>query len=65
VTTPRRHLSVLREAGQAVDGGAGNGRIHPFDRAAVGSLRADLEQFWIRALAAYKQAVEQQTKEEA
>jgi uncharacterized protein YndB with AHSA1/START domain len=57
VTTPWRHLRVLGEAGLAVDGRIGNGRIHPFDREGAGSRVADLKQFWSRALAAYKAVV--------
>jgi uncharacterized protein YndB with AHSA1/START domain len=36
--------------------------LERLDREGVGALRTDLERFWKRALAAYKQAVEQPTK---
>jgi hypothetical protein len=46
-----------------VDRRAGNRRIYQLDPDGVGALRADLDRFWNRALAAYKRAVEQQTEE--
>ena len=58
-----QHLKVLKEAGLVVDQPAGNRRIYRLDPDGVGALRADLERFWSKALAAYKAAVEQPTKE--
>jgi DNA-binding transcriptional ArsR family regulator len=58
-----QHLKVLKDAGLVVDQRAGNRRIYRLDPEGVGTLRADLEQFWNRALAAYKAAVEQRTEE--
>jgi DNA-binding transcriptional ArsR family regulator len=58
-----QHLKVLKEARLVVDRRAGNRRIYQLDPAGVEALRADLEQFWSKALAAYKAAVEDQTKE--
>jgi DNA-binding transcriptional ArsR family regulator len=58
-----QHLRVLKEAGLVVDRRAGKQRIYQVDAAGVGALRADLERFWNKALAAYKTAVEQPTKE--
>ena len=58
-----QHLKVLKEARLVVDRRAGNRRIYQLDPAGVDALRADLEQFWSKALAAYKAAVEEQTKE--
>jgi len=58
-----QHLKVLKEARLFVDRRAGNRRIYQLDPAGVGALRADLEQFWSKALAAYKATVEEQTKE--
>jgi hypothetical protein len=59
-----RRFRVLAGAGLAV-GGAGNGRVYRLDRDGVGALSADLERFWSKALAAYKAAVEEPTKEDA
>jgi DNA-binding transcriptional ArsR family regulator len=58
-----QHLKVLKEARLVVDRRAGNRRIYQLDPDGIGALRAELDQFWNQALAAYKQAVEQQTKE--
>ena len=57
------HPRVPIDAGLVVDRCAGNGRIHRIDPDGVGALRGDLERFWRNALAAYKAAVEQPTKE--
>jgi hypothetical protein len=46
-----------------VDRRAGNRRIYQLDPEGVGALRADLEQFWSKALATYKAVVEQRTEE--
>jgi DNA-binding transcriptional ArsR family regulator len=59
-----QHLRVLKDARLVVDEPAGNRRIYRLDPNGVGALRTDLERFWSRALAAYKTAVEQQTKED-
>jgi DNA-binding transcriptional ArsR family regulator len=58
-----QHLKVLKEAGLVVDRRAGNRRIYHVNADGLGALRADLDRFWSRALAAYKEAVEQDTEE--
>ena len=58
-----QHLKVLKDAGLVVDRPAGTRRIYQLDPAGVGALRAYLDQFWSRSLAAYKEAVEQPTEE--
>jgi DNA-binding transcriptional ArsR family regulator len=58
-----QHLRVLKDARLVVDRRAGNRRIYELDPDGVGELRADLERFWSKALAAYKAAVEQPTQE--
>jgi DNA-binding transcriptional ArsR family regulator len=58
-----QHLKVLKEAGLVVDRRVGNRRIYRLDPDGVGALRADLDRFWSKALAAYKEAVEQPTEE--
>ena len=58
-----QHLRVLKDAGLVVDRPAGARRIYQLDPEGVGDLRAYLDQFWNRALAAYKEAVEQRPEE--
>jgi DNA-binding transcriptional ArsR family regulator len=59
-----QHLRVLKDAGLVLDTRAGKHRIYRIDADGLGPLRADIERFWSRALAAYKTAVEQPTEEE-
>ena len=58
-----QHLKVLKEAGLVVDEPAGNRRVYRIDADGLAELRADLDHFWRRALAAYKAAVEQPEQE--
>src|SRR5204862_8032153 len=58
-----QHLRVLKDAGLVIDRPAGNRRVYQLDPDGVGALRAYLDQFWTRALADYKTAVEQQAEE--
>jgi DNA-binding transcriptional ArsR family regulator len=58
-----QHLKVLKQAGLVVDHSEGNRRIYRADPTGVEALRAQLDQFWNQALAAYKQVVEQDTEE--
>ncbi len=53
-----QHLKVLKEAGLVIDRRAGNRRIYQLDPDGVGDLRAYLDRFWSRSLAAFKTAVE-------
>jgi DNA-binding transcriptional ArsR family regulator len=55
-----QHLKVLKDAGLVIDRPAGNRRIYQLDPDGVDALRAYVDQFWHRALAAYKAAVENQ-----
>jgi DNA-binding transcriptional ArsR family regulator len=59
-----QHLRVLKQARLVTERAAGTRRIYRLDPQGVGALRADLERFWDRALAAYKAIVEQQDEEE-
>jgi DNA-binding transcriptional ArsR family regulator len=54
-----QHLKVLKEAGLVFDRPAGNRRIYQLDPEGVDALRAYLDQFWNRSLAAFKAATEQ------
>jgi DNA-binding transcriptional ArsR family regulator len=58
-----QHLKVLKAAGLVLDRPAGTRRIYQLDPDGVRALRAYLDQFWNKALAAYKEAVEQRTEE--
>ncbi|HJZ61164.1 MAG TPA: metalloregulator ArsR/SmtB family transcription factor [Miltoncostaeaceae bacterium] len=58
-----QHLKVLRDAGLVLDSRAGKQRIYRLDPQGLQALRADLDRFWSRALAAYKTAVEQPREE--
>jgi DNA-binding transcriptional ArsR family regulator len=59
-----QHLRVLKNAGLVIDQPAGTRRIYRVDPDGLAALRADLERFWGKALAAYKTAVEQATEED-
>ena len=59
-----QHLRVLKDARLVVDRAAGTRRIYRVDADGLAALRADLDRFWTSALAAYKTAVEQSTKED-
>jgi DNA-binding transcriptional ArsR family regulator len=59
-----QHLKVLKQAGLVVDQPIGTRRIYRVDPDGLAALRADLERFWGKALAAYKATVEQPTKED-
>lgn len=65
VTRPAvsQHLKVLKGAGLVVDRQAGRQRIYRVDPDGLASLRAELEGFWTKTLAAYKAAVEQPEEE--
>jgi DNA-binding transcriptional ArsR family regulator len=58
-----QHLKVLRDAGLVVDRQAGKHRIYQVDQDGLGALRAELDRYWSKTLAAYKSAVEQQPEE--
>jgi DNA-binding transcriptional ArsR family regulator len=58
-----QHLKVLKAARLVLDRPVGNRRIYQLDPGGVSVLRAQLDQFWSKALAAYKQVVEQKTEE--
>jgi DNA-binding transcriptional ArsR family regulator len=55
-----QHLKVLLEAGLVSARSEGSRRIYGIDPDGVGVLRAYLDRFWNRALAAFKDAVEQE-----
>lgn len=62
VTRPAvsQHLAVLRSAGLAVSHAEGTRRIYEVDRRGLRAIREWLDEFWGRALAAYKIAAERE-----
>ena len=58
-----QHLRVLKDAGLVIDRPAGARRIYQLDPDGLDALRAYLDQYWTRALAAYKTVVEQRPEE--
>jgi DNA-binding transcriptional ArsR family regulator len=59
-----QHLRVLKEARLVTERPEGTRRIYRLDPTGVNALRADLERYWGRALAAYKTIVEQGNEED-
>jgi DNA-binding transcriptional ArsR family regulator len=59
-----QHLKVLKGAGLVVDRPVGTRRIYAVDPNGVEALRAYLDQFWSKTLAAYKAVLEQPDAEE-
>jgi DNA-binding transcriptional ArsR family regulator len=58
-----QHLRVLKDAGLVVDRRDGNRRIYQVHPDGLQELRAELDQFWGSALAAFKETVEHTMKE--
>lgn len=65
VTRPAvsQHLKVLKDAGLVTDTRAGKQRIYRVDPDGLAALRAELDRFWSKTLAAYKVAAEQPPEE--
>jgi len=58
-----QHLKVLKDAGLVVDTRAGKQRIYRVDPNGLAALRAELDRFWSKTLAAFKAVVEEPSKE--
>lgn len=58
-----QHLKVLKDAGLVVDRAAGTRRIYQLNPAGVDALRSQLDRFWSKALATYKEVAEQLTED--
>ena len=56
-----QHRKVLKDAGLVVDRAQGTRRIYQLDPQGVGALRAYFDSFWLQALTAFKDAVENPT----
>lgn len=60
-----QHLKVLKNAGLVIDRPQGTRRIYQVDPDGVAALRAYLDQFWNRSLAAFKAVAEGHDQEVA
>ena len=58
-----QHLKVLKDAHLVIDQRVGTRRIYQVDPDGLRVLRGYLDHFWNQALAGFKAAVEQHTKE--
>ena len=58
-----QHLKVLKEAGLVRASAEGTRRIYAIDPTGFGPLRAWLDKFWDKALAAYAEAAEREEQE--
>ena len=58
-----QHLKVLKDAGLVTERAAGTRRIYRLNPIAVAALRDQLDTFWNRALAGYKDVADQPTEE--
>jgi DNA-binding transcriptional ArsR family regulator len=53
-----QHLKVLKCAGLVRDHAVGTRRVYQLDPSGLETLRADLDRFWVQALAGFKATVE-------
>jgi DNA-binding transcriptional ArsR family regulator len=53
-----QHLKVLKGAGLVVDQPVGNRRVYHVDPAGMAAMREQLDGFWTKTLAAYKETAE-------
>ena len=60
-----QHLKVLKEAGLVSERAAGTRRIYRLNPAAVAAMRDQLDTFWSRALAGYRDVVNEPASEES
>jgi DNA-binding transcriptional ArsR family regulator len=58
-----QHLKVLKDAGLVSERAEGTRRIYRLNPAAVAALRDQLDTYWQRALAGYKDIAEDATEE--
>lgn len=53
-----QHLKVLKRAGLVCDRADGTRRVYQLDPSGLEAMRADLDRFWLQALAGFKETVE-------
>ena len=56
-----QHLKVLKQAGLVTDRAEGTRRLYQLDPNGIGQLRDYFDAFWMHALTAFKEAVENPT----
>ena len=56
-----QHLRVLKDAGLVTDRAEGRRRLYAVDPRGIQDMREWLDRFWDRALAAFAEAVEEET----
>ena len=56
-----QHLKILKDAGLVVHERTGTRRVYRLDPRGIEAMRAYLDRFWDRALAAFKAAAEKET----
>ncbi|WP_028062561.1 ArsR/SmtB family transcription factor [Solirubrobacter soli] len=56
-----QHLKVLKQAGLVTDRAEGTKRLYQLDPSGIAQLRDYFDAFWMHALAAFKEAVENPT----
>src|SRR5262244_451884 len=59
-----QHLKILKDAGLVVHERAGTRRVYRLDPRGIEAMRAYLDRFWDRALAAFKAAAEAEAEAE-
>ena len=59
-----QHLKVLKDVGLVIDRREGTRRLYQVDAAGLAVLRAYLDQFWERSLAAFELAAREQRGEQ-
>ena len=55
-----QHLKVLKDAGLVIDTRSGKQRIYRVEPKGLAALRAELDRFWSKTLAAFKTIVEEE-----
>ncbi len=59
-----QHLAVLKAVGLVIDHKAGTRRLYQLHPDGIGAVRAYLDRFWDRSLAAFKAAAEHEEDEQ-
>jgi DNA-binding transcriptional ArsR family regulator len=59
-----QHLKVLKDVGLVVDHSAGTRRLYQADPAGLAILRAHLDEFWQRSLAAFQDFTDTTTEQQ-
>lgn len=57
-----QHLKILKDAGLVTMHSEGTRNVYQIDFRAIASMRAYLDRFWAKALAAFKDAVEKESE---